>query len=83
MGRHHLHPDPGLAQTIALIWLGFLAAGMVAWLAYRCWRKWHPVSPPEPQRSYSDRLQRRLATNRGTTKRKRRGGSVKSQSRHK
>lgn len=81
MSKHHLHPDPGLAQTIALIWLGFLAAGLLAWFAYRYWRKRYPLPPPERKRNYSHHLQRRLATNRGTGKRKRRGGSVKSQPR--
>jgi len=76
MRRHLLDKD--LAQTIALIWLGFLVAGVVAWLVYSYWRKRHPPPPAAPQRSYSQRLQDRLAAGRGTGKQKRRGGSDKS-----
>lgn len=76
MGRKYLDTD--LAQTIAWLWLGILVAGVVAWLAYRYWRKRHPLPVPEPERSYSERLEQRLAKNRGAAKRKRRGGSAKS-----
>lgn len=76
MGRTSL--DTALAQTIAWLWLGSLVAGAVAWLAYRYWRKRHPPPVPEPERSYSQRLEQRLAKNQGAAKRKRRGGSVKS-----
>ena len=30
--------DTDLAQTIAWIWLGFLVAGLAAWLVYKYWR---------------------------------------------
>jgi hypothetical protein len=73
-----LLPDTNLAQTIAWIWLGFLVAGFVAWFAYRYWRRRHPLSVPAPERSYSQRLEQRLAKSRGDPKRKRRGGSSKS-----
>ncbi len=76
MRRHLLDKD--LAQTIALIWLGFLVVGVVAWLLYSCWRKRHPPPPAAPQRSYSERLQDRLAAARGTGKQKRRRDSDKS-----
>lgn len=76
MGRNSL--DTALAQTIAWLWLGFLAAGVVAWFAYQYWRKRHPPAVPEPERSYSQRLEQRLAKNPSTAKRKRRGGSAKS-----
>jgi len=76
MGRKYL--DTALAQTIAWIWLGFLVAGVVAWFAYRYWRKRHPPPVPEPERSYSQRLEQRLAKSPNTAKRKRRGGSAKS-----
>ena len=79
--RIHL-PVMDLAQTIALIWLGFLVAGVVAWLAYSYWRKRHSPPPAAPQRSYSQQLQDRLAAGRGTGKQKRRGGSNKSNPRH-
>lgn len=79
MGRKYL--DTALAQTIAWLWLGFLAAGVVAWFAYRYWRKRHPPAAPEPERSYSQRLEQRLAKNQGAAKRKRRGGSAKNPSR--
>lgn len=71
-------PDTNLAQAIGWIWLGFLAAGLAAWLVYRYWRKRHPAVPPAPERSYSQRLEQRLAKRQGTAKRKRRGGSAKS-----
>lgn len=70
--------DTALAQTIAWIWLGFLVAGGVSWLAYRYWRKRNPHRPPMPERSYSQRLEQRLAKSQGAAKRKRHGGSVKS-----
>ena len=70
--------DTHLAQTIAWIWLGFLLAGLVAWLVHRSWRKRHPPVPPEPERSYSQRLEQRLAKRQGTTKRKRRDAAAKS-----
>ncbi|MCC6889857.1 MAG: hypothetical protein IT536_15105 [Hyphomicrobiales bacterium] len=76
MGRNSL--DTALAQTIAWLWLGFLAAGVVAWFAYRYWRKRRPPPLREPKRSYSQRLEQRLAKSPNTAKRKRRGGSAKS-----
>ncbi len=79
MGRKYL--DTALAQTIAWLWLGFLVAGVVAWFAHRYWRKRHPPPVPEPERSYSQRLEQRLAKNQGAAKRKRRGGSAKSRPR--
>ena len=79
MGRKYL--DTALAQTIAWLWLGFLVAGVVAWFAYRYWRKRHPRPVPERVRSYSQRLEQRLAKNQGAAKRKRRGGSAKSRPR--
>lgn len=79
MGRKYL--DTALAQAIAWLWLGFLVAGVVAWFAYRHWRKRHPPPVPEPERSYSQRLEQRLAKNQGAAKRKRRGGSAKSRPR--
>jgi O-antigen/teichoic acid export membrane protein len=66
--------DTALAQTIALLWLGFLAAGVVAWIAYRVWRRWNPPPPPVPERRYSQRLTQRLARHQGAGKRKRRSG---------
>lgn len=79
--RIHL-PDKDLAQTIALIWLGFLVAGVVAWLVYSYWRKRHPPPPATPPRSYSQQLQDRLTAGRVAGKQKRRGGSNKSNPRH-
>jgi LPXTG-motif cell wall-anchored protein len=70
-------PDTNLAQAIAWIWLGFLLAGLVAWLVYRYWRKRHPVVPPAPERSYSQRLEQRLTKSQGSAKRKRCGGTAK------
>lgn len=70
-------PDPSLAQTIAWIWLGFLVAGIVAWFAYRHWRRRHPPPVPTPEPSYSQRLEQRLAKNQAATKRKRRVGATK------
>lgn len=70
--------DTALAQTIAWIWLGFLVAGVVAWFAYGYWRKRHPPPAPVPERSYSQRLEQRLAKSQGAAKRKWRGGPAKS-----
>ena len=70
--------DTTLAQTIAWLWLGFLVAGVVAWFAFRYWRKRHPPLVAAPERSYSQRLEQRVAKSQGTAKRKRRGGSAKS-----
>lgn len=70
--------DTTLAQTIAWLWLGFLVAGVAAWFAYRYWRTRHPPPAPEPERSYSQRLEQRLAKSRGAAKRKRRDGPAKS-----
>jgi hypothetical protein len=70
--------DTSLAQTIAWIWLGFLVAGLVAWIIYRYWRQRHPPVPPPPELSYSQRLEQRLAKRQGAARRKRRGGSAKS-----
>lgn len=79
MGRKYL--DTALAQTIAWLWLGFLVAAVVVWFAYRYWRKRHPTAAPEPELSYSQRLEQRLAKNRDAAKRARRGGSAKSRPR--
>lgn len=70
--------DTTLAQTIALLWLGFLVAAAVAWFAYRYWRRRHPPPVPVPERSYSQRLAQRLAKSQGAAKRERRGGPAKS-----
>lgn len=70
--------DTALAQTIAWLWLGFLVVGVVAWFAYRYWRGRHPAPVPAPERSYSQRLELRLAKSQGAAKRKRRGGPGKS-----
>lgn len=70
--------DTNLAQTIAWIWLGFLVAGVVVWLVYRYWRKRNPPAPPVQERSYSQRLEQRLAKSPGATKRQRRDGLAKS-----
>lgn len=70
--------DTSLAQTIAWIWLGFLVAGLAAWIVYRYWRQRHPPAPPPPELSYSQRLEQRLAKRQGAARRKRRGGSAKS-----
>ena len=70
--------DADLAQTIAWMWLGFLVAGLVAWLVYRYWRRRHPIAPAAPERSYSQRLELRLTKSQGAAKRKRRGGPAKS-----
>lgn len=75
MPRKHI--DTALAQTITWVWLGFLVAGAVAWFAYRYWRKQNPPAPPQPERSYSQRLERRLAKGQGGGKRKRRDGPSK------
>lgn len=73
--------DTNLAQTIAWIWLGFLAAGLAAWRAYRYWRQRHPPAPPAPDQSYSQRLEQRLTKRQSAAKRKRRGGPAKSRAR--
>ncbi|GIX54436.1 hypothetical protein CQA4T8M7_36920 [Sphaerotilus natans] len=54
-------PDADLAQTIAWIWLAFLAIGLAAWLVHRRWRKGHPPPARVTEPSYSQRLQQRLA----------------------
>ena len=66
-----LLPNPDLAQTIAWIWLVFVLSGLLAWLAYRFWRRRHPVPPPAPQLSYSQRLQQRVMKGRATSMGKR------------
>lgn len=70
--------DTALTQTIALPWLGFLIAGAVAWFAYRYFLQATPAPPLALERSYSQRLEQRLATGQGAAKRKRRGGPDKS-----
>ena len=70
-------PDANLAQTIAWLWLGILVVGVVAWFAYRYWRSHHPHPTSAPERSYSQRLEERLAKRQVATKRKRRGGPAK------
>ena len=70
--------DTALTQTIALLWLGFVIAGAVAWFAYRYWRRRHPPPPPALERSYSHRLEHRLAKSQGAARRKRRDGPDKS-----
>jgi hypothetical protein len=60
---------------------GWAFSSPVSWFAYRYWRKRHPPPVPEPERSYSQRLEQRLAKNQGAAKRKRRGGSAKSRPR--
>lgn len=70
--------DTALAQTIAWLWLGFLVIGVMAWFAYRYWRRRHPAPAPVPERSYSQRLEQRLAKSQGADKCKRRDGPVKS-----
>ena len=74
--------DTALAQTIALLWLGFLAAGVVAWIAYRVWRRWNPPPPPVPEPGYSQRLQQRIAQRRVAAKLKRAGPAKRDQGRH-
>lgn len=71
--------DTGLGQTITWIWLGFLVAGLGAWLGYRYWRRRHPSPQPAPELSYSERLQERLSKRQGTAGHpKRRDRPVKS-----
>lgn len=69
--------DVALAQTITWIWLGFLLVGGVAWLAYRYWRKRHPPPAPAPDRSYSQRLEQRLAKKPSAATHGRRDGPTK------
>ncbi len=69
--------DTSLAQTIAWIWLGFLAAGLMAWSVYRRWRERHPPAAPPPELTYSQRLKQRLTRPQNATKRKPRSGSAK------
>lgn len=72
-------PDTRLAQTIAWLWLGFLVAGLVAWLGYRYWRKRHPPPRPAPERSYIQSLEQRLSKRQVTAGHaKRRDRPVKS-----
>lgn len=70
--------DATLAQTIAWVWLGFLVAGVVAWFTYRHWRRRHPPPVTAPERSYSQRLEQRLAKSQGAARHKRRGDPTKS-----
>lgn len=70
--------DTSLAQTMTWIWLGFLVAGLTAWVVYRYWRQWHPPAPPPADLTYSQRLDQRPAKRQGAAKGKRRGGSAKS-----
>ena len=57
--------DTGLAQTIAWIWLGFLVAGVVAWLAYRYWRRRHPPPPAGAGTELQPAPEERLAKRQG------------------
>lgn len=70
--------NTALAQTVAWIWLGILAAGGVCWLVLRYWRRRHPLPHSLPEPSYSERLEQRLMRRRGAAKRKRRDGSTQS-----
>lgn len=60
--------DTALAQDMAWIWLGVLAAAGVVWLIYRHWRARHPIPRPEPELRYSQRLQQRLAKGQSVNK---------------
>lgn len=70
-------PETHLAQMIAWIWLGILVVGVVAWFAYRYWRRRHPLLLPPPERSYGQCLQQRLAKSQAA-KLRRRSGTAKS-----
>lgn len=81
MSWQQLHTD--LAQTIALIWLGILLVGVVAWFVYRHWRRRHPIAPPAAEQSYSQRLGQRFSKGQGAAaKSKRRGGRERRQPGH-
>ena len=53
-------PDIPLALTLLWIWLGILAAALVAYQVFRWWGKRHPRQIPEAARPYAKQLQTRF-----------------------
>lgn len=61
MGTEPMHGPVG--HAIFLIWLGFVAAGGIAYLAYRLLRPWLNKArkpPPPPPMKYAEQLRQRM-----------------------
>lgn len=57
--QKHL-PDSPMAMTILWMWVGFVVLAFAAFWLVRWWKRRHPPPKPDPVRSYSQRLQRRM-----------------------
>lgn len=59
-----------IGLPILLIWMAVFAACVVAYVAWRWWRRRHPVTPKPPEPSYARRLRTRLGGHGGVRDRR-------------